>query len=203
MSQRNAWAIQETLKQQRQITLPWVQYTFQVPYSAAVWMMEQLELRGWIEPAGDGRNWRVNPQALFLRRLKKTECAALLEHLTMDCVSALDCLRKAQGKPVTAQMIEAAVRGHSDTEEALRVLAELNLIYFRKEYGFATISTAESRSLCLTARACFRRRIRERYAEEEAVEYFRNLLWDNIAKCADTHLCDENDVDDVEDGDDE
>lgn len=202
MSQLDAWVIQETLKKQRHITLPWVQYTFQVPYSNAVWMMEQLELRGWVAPTGDGRNWQVNHEALCLRRLEKSECAALLEQLTADCVSALDCLREAQGNPVTAKMVEAAVRGRTDTVEALRVLTELNLIFFHKEYGFSTISTAENRALTITARACIRRRISTRYTEEEAVEYFRKLLWENIAKSADAAACDE-DEDDIVDEDDE
>ena len=203
MSQLNAWVIQETLKKERQITLPWVQYTFQVPYSNAVWLLEQMELRGWVEPAGDGRHWQVNRKALFLRRLKKAECAALLEHLTADCISALDCLRAAQGKPVTAQTMEAAVRGRGDTAEAIRVLTELNLMFFHHEYGFCTISAAENGALCIAIRSCIRRRITDHYNREEAVEYFRKKLWEYLAKGGNAALYDEDeDDDDILDEDD-
>lgn len=191
MSQLNAWMIQEALKKERRITLPWVQHTFQTTYSDAVWMMEQMELRGWVEPKGDGRYWQVNRKNLCLRRLKKNECAALLEKLTTDCVSALDCLREAQGKPVTVKMVEAAVHGRSDTEAALRVLTELKLIFFHKEYGFPTISAAESRALCITVRTCLRRRIDERYTPEEAVKRFRKLLWDTLAKAGTGEPCED------------
>lgn len=199
MGQLNAWDIQEALKKERRITLPWVQHTFQTAYSDAVWMMEQMELRGWVEPVGDGRYWRVNRKALCLRHLKKTECAALLEKLTIDCAAALDCLREARGKPVTAKMVEAAVHGHSDTVVALRVLNELNLVFIHKEYAFPTISAAESWALSTTVRSCLCRRIGERYEPEEAVKRFRKTLWDTIAKCGKS----EPDDDEIFDEDDE
>ncbi len=202
MGQLNAWVIQEALKKERRITLPWVQHTFQTTYSDAVWLLEQMELRGWVEPTGDGCYWRVNRKALCLRRLKKTECAALSEKLTVDCAAALDCLREAHGKPVTAKMVEAAVHGHSDTVVALRVLAELNLVFIHKEYAFSTISTAESWALSTTVRSCLRRRIGERYTPEEAVKRFRKTLWDTIAKCGKSEP-DEDGEDEIFDEDDE
>lgn len=182
MSQLNAWDIQAILKKERRITLPWVQHTFQTTYSDALWMLEQMELRGWVEPVGDGCHWQVNRKALCLRRLKKSECAALLEHLTVDCIAALDCLREAQGKPITAKMVEAAVHGRGDTAEALRVLTELKLVFFHKEYGFSTISSAENRALTFAVRFALRRRLSERCEPEEAVERFRDILWDRLGK---------------------
>ena len=182
MGQLNAWDIQAILKKERRITLPWVQHTFQITYSDALWMLEQMELRGWVEPVGDGCHWQVNRKALCLRRLKKSECAALLEHLTVDCIAALDCLREAHGKPITAKMVEAATHGRGDTVEALRVLTELKLAFFHKEYGFSTISAAENRALTFAVRSALRRRLSERYEPEEAVERFRDILWDRLGK---------------------
>jgi hypothetical protein len=198
MSQLNAWDIQAILKKERRITLPWVQHTFQTTYSDAVWMLEQMELRGWVEPVGDGCHWQVNRKALCLRRLKKSECAALFEHLTVDCVAALDCLREAHGKPVTAKKVEAAVHGRTDTVEALRVLTDLKLVFFHKEYGFSTISSAESLALTTAVRSCLRRRISERYAPEEAVELFQKTLWGHLAKDGKNEPCDDDEDEDDE-----
>lgn len=198
MSQLNAWVIQETLKKERRITLPWVQYTFQVPYSTSVWMLEQMVLRGWVEAEEDGCHWRVNRKNLCLRRLKKTECAALLKHLTKDCLSALDSLRLAHGKPMTAKAIEAAVRGHSDTVEAIRTLLEMNLVYLHGEYAFPTLSARESWALSCAVRSCIRRRVSERCAPEEAEEHFRKVLWDHLGEGESAVEVDES-VDEFED----
>lgn len=193
MGQLNAWDIQAILKKERRITLPWVQHTFRTTYSDALWMLEQMELRGWVEPVGDGCHWQVNRKALCLRRLKKSECAALLEHLTVDCIAALDCLREAHGKPITAKMVEAAVHGRGDTVEALRVLTELKLVFFHKEYGFSTISSAENRALTFAVRSALRRRLSERCEPEEAVERFRDILWDRLGKGGNSEPNDDDD----------
>lgn len=180
MSQLNAWVIQETLKKEKRITQPWVQYTFQVPYSTAVWMVEQMVLRGWAEAEEDGCHWRVNHKNLRLRHLQKTECDDLFKLLTKDCLSALDCLREQRGKPTTAKTIEAAVRGRSDTVEAIRTLLQLNLIYLEGEYVFSTISRRESWALACAVRTCSNRRVSSLCAPDEVVEHFRKILWDHL-----------------------
>lgn len=177
MQNLNAWMIQDALKQVKRIDIPWLQYTFGLPYSTAKWMMEQLEMRGWAVRSADRRYWRVQTKKLCLRRLEPSECPVLSEKLTLDCLSALECLQQADGAPVTYSKLEDAVRGAHDTAEALRILLALRLVFEHKQLYFSCISSKEIGSLTAIARKLIRMRVVDRYSPEEAVRRMREALF--------------------------
>ena len=195
MSNLNALAIQEALKQVKAINIPWLQHTFSVNYSTAKEMMAELERRGWVVRSTDGRSWRVYPSRLCLRRLAPEETEALCEGITTDCISALERLREAAGTGVTKTMLERAVRGATDTEEAIRALRKLKLLYHHKGMYYSCISVRENWALTCAARQYMRSSSARGKRDDEAEkEEFRRLLW----MAAD----DVEDADDDEDDDD-
>lgn len=182
MSTLNALVIQETLKQIRTVTIPWLQHTFSVNYSVAKEMMAEMERRGWVVRSADRRSWRVYPSRLRLRRLDPSETETLCEAITTDCISALDCLREAGGAGVTKADLERAVRGATDTEEAIRALRRVQLLYYHKGLFYCCISKRENWALTRAARQYMRssatRGQRDDAAEKEE---FRRLLWEVAA----------------------
>lgn len=182
MSTLNAWVIQEALKQEKKITIAWLQHTFSVSYLQAREILAELESRGWVFRSADRRSWRVMTRNLFLRRLDLSETEALCEALTTDCLSALERLQQADGMGVSHKELEMAVRGETDTREAIRALTKLKLIFrSQKMLYYSRISERESRALV----AAVRQRLRNESArghrdEEKELAEFRQLLWQAI-----------------------
>ena len=182
MSTLNAWVIQETLKQAEIINVPWVQHTFSVTYLQAKDMVTEMERRGWLFRTMDRRGWRVMTANLFLRRLDSSETDTLCEALTSDCLSALECLQKAAGEGVTFEDLENAVRGTTDTREAIRTLTDLKLIFCsHKQSYYSCISVRESRALTRAVRRRQREESSRGHRDEDAdLAEFRDALWDAI-----------------------
>ena len=186
MSTLNAWVIQEALKQVKVVHIPWLQYTFSVTYSVAKEILAEMERRGWVVRSADGHSWRVYPSRLYLRRLDPSETEVLCEAITTDCISALDCLREAEGNGVAKKELERAVRGAADTEEAIRTLRKMKLLYHHQGLYYCCISMRENWALTHAARQYMRttstRGQRDEVAEREE---FRRLLWAVADDCCD------------------
>lgn len=182
MSTLNAWIIQEALKQEEIINVPWVQHTFSVSYLQAKDMVAEMERRGWLFRTADRRGWRVMTANLFLRRLEPSETAALCEALTADCISALARLQEAEGEGVSFEELKNAVHGITDTRAAIRALTALRLIFCsHKQLYYSCISTRESRALARAVH-CRQRQEASRGHRDEELELaeFRDMLWHAI-----------------------
>ena len=179
MSALDAWIIQETLKQEKIVNVPWVQHTFSVSYLQAKDMVAEMERRDWLSRTADRRGWRVMTEDLFLRRLDLSETETLCEELTAECLSVLECLQKAEGGGVPYEVLKDAVHGSTDTNEALHTLAKLKLVFCSHEQlYYSCISTRESRALTRALRRRQRREaIRGRRDEEAELTEFRQMLW--------------------------
>lgn len=182
MSTLNAWVIQETLRQEKKINIPWLQRTFSVSYLQAKEILAELESRGWVLRAADRRSWRVMSRNLFLRPLDTSETEALCEALTVDCLSALERLQQADGMGVTYKDLEMAVRGETDTREALRALTKLKLVFRSQNFlYYSCISLRESRALVQAVRQRLRNESARGHRDEKTeLAEFRQLLWQAI-----------------------
>ena len=181
MSKLTGWVIQETLRGVPKINIPWLQHTFSINYTQAKAILVELALRGWVVPAADGRYWRVRSNRLFLRHLELEETDSLHEKLTNDCVSALECLREEDGMWATRKQLERAVRGPSDTVQAIRALTGMKLIRHVGERYYCRISRLENHALCHAATTAMRLSTVDgvRNVEVERTN-FRALLWGAI-----------------------
>ena len=190
MSKLNAWMIQETLKTVKKINIAWLQDIFSLPYSSAKEMMAELERRGWVVRGADRRYWRVCPGGFFLRHLDASEYDALRENMTPDCVSAMECLRQKGASGATRAQIECAVRGVTDTDEAIRALKKLQLIHYVNGLYYSRISLRENRILTNAVQSYTRLcSMWERRGREEKPEEFARLM-----SKGDHDLNDDNDI---------
>ena len=179
MSTLNAMTIQEALKAVRVIHIPWLQHTFAISYTEAKRMMAELERRGWVVRSADRRYWRVHPSRLCLRRLDVSETDTLCENVTLDCVSALECLREARGKGLTRKQLEHAVHGATDTEEAIRALTRLNLIYYHGGLYYSRIPRRDNFALTTAVRRyTYSGNARGHRDGKAEAEDFRRILWE-------------------------
>ena len=126
----NAYLIQETIRQKEYVTVPWVQRTYGLDYKDAVNFITLLQRRGWVESTPRGIRHPVKKGCFFLRKIARNEVDGLIEDITLDCVAALTCIQKKV----------AGVQGVSDTEEAVKILNEHNLIYLVNDLYFVTVS---------------------------------------------------------------
>lgn len=175
----NGWVIQEALKQEKRINVPWVQVTFSVPYLQAKEMLAEMEGRGWVQRSPGRVDWRVIHRNLFLRHLDPSETEVLCANLTADCLAALDRLQKADGMRVSYADLAEVVRGEADTREAIRVLSKLKLIFYaRNTHYYSCIPAHENRALTVALRRHLRREsaggLRD---DEETLAVFRRMLW--------------------------
>ena len=138
MREVNAMQIQEELRLQRYVTIPWLQVEYDLSYTEAKEFLRQLILRGWVEPNPKGIRYGVQKKKLCLRKIQRDEVDGLIADLNNDCVLALTCLDKQSGG--TLEDLEGAVRGDDDTEAAIRILTKHKLIYQAEDMYFLMVS---------------------------------------------------------------
>lgn len=141
MRETNAMLIQETLRQQKYVTIPWLQREYALSYDEARQFLRQLAERGWVDPQVNGIQYAVRPQFLCLRKIRRNEVDALYENLTKDCILVLSRMDEMEGQGATEAELERAVRGMDDTTAAIRILLKQKLIYQANDLYFLTISS--------------------------------------------------------------
>lgn len=135
----NAYLIQEKIRNQRYVTVPWIQKEYGLGYKEAVEFLRLLKNRGWVAPLPVGVQFPVVKGNLCLRKLARNEVDGLIEDITVDCVTALECIQKKEGG-ASYQDVHSAVRGDDDTDDALKILKEHQLIHRINELYFTTVS---------------------------------------------------------------
>ena len=141
MNKINALVIQEILKKKDSVSVPWIQTEFSLDYKDAKEFLRHLMNRGWVETQTEGIEYAVIRQNLRLRKLERKEVDSLIEDMTNDCVSALQCIIDSEdSRGATMVQLIDEVKGHDDTREALEILTNHNLVYKVKDSYLSTVS---------------------------------------------------------------
>lgn len=140
MCKTNVLEIQERLKSQTHISVPWLQTEFDLSYKDARLYLRQMIKRGWVCGEVQGIHYRVYGENLRLRKLRREEVDPLLEDLTGDCTAALGCIQKQQGMGATHEEISDAVYGDDDADAALELLGKYDLVYAHDGHYFSCVS---------------------------------------------------------------
>lgn len=147
MCKTNALEIQEKLKKQTHISIPWLQTEFDLSYKDARLYVHQMIKCGWVSGAVCGIQYQVYGENLRLRKLRREEVEPLIEDLTGDCTAALGCIQKRQGMGATFEEISGAVYGDADAKEALELLHKYDLVYAFDGRCFSCVSQKTIRVL--------------------------------------------------------
>lgn len=129
MEKINALTIQERLRWETTISVPWLQLKHDLDYSQAKEMLREMIVRGWVEERPKGNQYQVRHENLKLRLLTPEEREVIIDGCTMDSLVALRHLSDAKGKGLTLPAVVDLVNGVRKTHEALDDLMELKLIY--------------------------------------------------------------------------
>jgi len=140
MSQVNALDIQEMLKNTDAISVPWIQSKYELSYHEAKAFLKQLIVRGWVKEEPNGIQYDVVKDNLCLRKIERLEVNKLIENITSDCVSALNCIQKKNATGASLGELISAVRGDDDTNAAIKILTDHRLIYCVAGNYFSRIS---------------------------------------------------------------
>lgn len=147
MKQVNAMDIQCALKGLKTVSVPWIQTEYELTYQEAKMFLGLLAARGWIKKEPDGILYEINKDNLCLRKIERKEVNKLIEDITSDCLSALNCLRRKAITGASTDDLIAEVRGEDDTKAALKVLTNLALVYCYDGMYFPRVSQATIRIL--------------------------------------------------------
>ena len=128
MTQINAMALQEMLRKQNAVSLGWLQKELTLTYPEARKLVGYLRKRGWLGEE-ESFGYRVIKTSLFLRTLEKSEVGELVDVFTVDCQTVLNRVAENPAEGVDFGILEKAVRGDSDTREALEILLRHKLIF--------------------------------------------------------------------------
>lgn len=140
MSKMNAYLLQENIRLRGYVTVPWLQTEYKLKYGDARNIVELMVQRGWIAPEAIGIKYFVLKENLNLRKLRREEVGGLVADVTTDSSAALLCIKNADGAGATLSEIESAVQGEDDTQAALKILHEHNLISFSNDRYFSNVS---------------------------------------------------------------
>lgn len=140
MRETNGLQIQEELKMQKFVTVPWLQLEYDLTYLEAKEFLRNLIERGWVDATPKGIRYSVQKKRLCLRKLRREEVDGLLADMTHDCVLALACISNQKGAGATLDELERTVHGDDDTQAAIRILTKHKLIYQAEEMFFLMVS---------------------------------------------------------------
>ena len=139
MTQVNALDIQDVLKKVDCISVPWIQSKYKLSYDEAKSFLKQLIARGWVEKEPNGIQYNVVKTHLCLRKIERAEVNKLIEDITSDCISALDCIQK-NVSGASVDELTSAVCGRDDTNTAIEILTTHMLIYSVDGNYFSRVS---------------------------------------------------------------
>lgn len=183
MRKTNALLIQETLKQRKYISIPWLQLEYDLTYLEAREFLKQMILRGWVASEPTGIHYSVRRKQLCLRKIRRDEVDGLYNDLTADSILALTCIEKQAGTGANFQDLERAVRGEDDTEAALQILNKHKLIYQADDLYFLAISKQAAQVLWAVdmekRKSAIRRKMSDSAEIEEKIKKLFNALFDD------------------------
>ena len=128
MSFENALLIQEKLKNEYGVSVPWLQIEYNISYNEAKKCLRQLIDCSWVCNEPEGIEYRVLHQNLRLRKIKRSEVVDLIEDITPFCVVVLECIQK-KNEGIALSELSSPDRDEARTRDVLRILLEHNLIF--------------------------------------------------------------------------
>ncbi|MBE6958178.1 MAG: hypothetical protein E7447_03375 [Ruminococcaceae bacterium] len=183
MRKTNALQIQEALKGEKYVTIPWLQLNYDMTYTEAKQFLQQLQNRGWVDTNAEGIRYAVRHKQLCLRKVQRSEVDKLYLNMTNDCILALTCLEKQEGAGATKRELERAIHGDEDTDEAISTLLKHKLIYQVDELYFLTVSKRTVQVLALVEmekrRAVMRRKISDSGDKDAEIKKLYDPLFED------------------------
>ncbi len=145
MTKINAYTICSRLRSCDTVSVPGIQKAYGLDYCQAREFLQQLIYRGWVSQCPSGIFYSVRKENLTLRRIHPSEKEALAADLTPDCGLAIACIHKNGGADL--EQLTDAVRGEEDTQEAISILLNKNLIYKHENMYFLCVSSRAADAL--------------------------------------------------------
>lgn len=140
MRQENAFTIQERLRRETAVSVPWIQLEYGMSYTQAKAFLQELIKREWVASKPMGNQYPVLHKHLKLRKLQPEEMDRLIEDCNMDNMTALRHLSDTDGRGLTIVEVSHAVNGVRKAHEALDDLNELRLIYQAGDRYYCCVS---------------------------------------------------------------
>ncbi len=140
MTKVNAYTIQEKIRKESYISVPWIQRKFALSYKDAVNFLNLLIKRGWIAGEAEGIRYAVHEENLKLRKIRRDEIDIIIADITLDCIPGLLCILRHVADGATYEEMREAIRGEEDTEKTIGILRKNNLIYEFDGVYFSCIS---------------------------------------------------------------
>ena len=133
----NALEIQEKLKQEESITVPWLQTTFGMPYGQARGMLSQLMTLGWVV-RDEGGQLKVCRHHLQLRKIERWESSDLIAGVDQNNILALAHIADKPG--ISKADLLRDLSDEALVTESLPALLRLQLIYCHKDSYYVRVS---------------------------------------------------------------
>ena len=178
MGEWNALLLQETLRKEKSVSIPWIQQQFGLNYADARMFLKMIIQRGWVDETPQGIAYLLRPNNLRLRKLRPVEVDKLIEKLDSDCALALDCLQRKALEGASFLDLKNAVRGDEDTKKTLKTLLELDLAYAVKNQVYPCVSNQTLKVLDAAIRTKGRR-LAGRGEDLKELRKLFDVLWDD------------------------
>lgn len=133
----NALEMQEKLKRENAITVPWLQTTFDLPYGQARGILSQLLTQGWVVRDAGGQ-FKVCRHHLQLRKIERWESADLIAGVDQNNMLALTYIADKPG--ISKENLLRDLSDEALLTESLPALQRLQLIYCHNGGYYVRIS---------------------------------------------------------------
>ena len=127
MKNLNAIELQSLLRKIGKVSVAELEYYLELTFTEAKTVRDRMIALKWIGETEESGFHAVLVNNLTLRRINSEERDGLVNDLSPDCISALECIAKHTGASVDD--IELAVTGASDTLAALNIIEKHKLAH--------------------------------------------------------------------------
>ncbi len=173
MKKTNGLILQEILRNEDYVSVPWIQQRFSLSYADARRFLDNIINRGWAMIAGDGLRYKIYPKNMKLRKLERSEVDGICKEINRYSATVLCLLKERDG--ITFKDAEDKLKGEETARDALVVLQQLNLIYLYNERYFRCVS---DRTIGVIDKVASRKRFSS--GDEEGGNSSLKMLFDTL-----------------------
>lgn len=179
----NALELQERLRENKYISIPWLQVEYDMEYRDAKALINQLAIRGWVQMMFGSNKYKVIKDNLLLRKIKKSEVDDLIEEIDMEGAAALIFLCRMIEDGATIDDLEDEMGCDEDAAIAVDLLRNHELIYDFNGLYFSRVSEETAKVLMTVVRAKRQRDMimrvsGEKKGSDEIRQLFKHVLAD-------------------------
>lgn len=178
MRKINAFLIQERLKSEEFVTVPWIQREYALNYKDAKCFLDILIKRKWVEAEPKGMQHKIIHENLHLRKLERDEVEGIIEDISCEAIELLKIEEKDFNSVNSFNEKKLTAYDDDEIEEALEFLEEHRLIRIIDEECFVSVSRKTIDVLYEVARFKKRSRARNILSSEGAASDSLKKLFD-------------------------